>query len=200
MRIGTRVTIHRSIREVFDFVSAPENLPLWTAGVAAATRTRPGPIGVGATFETTHAPGGRPRTNCWEIIEHEPPRAFAYRHLDWGAFIQCRYTLEGVDGCTGLGLEVDGGAGLSGAPAPLPRRSARRLEADLGRLRDVLERGFREEGRGLTVPLMLLAGSVLLAAAFTPLALAAIALDPTHARAIPSRREAPSLPASGPQR
>ncbi len=147
MRIGTRVTIHRSIREVFDFVSAPENLPLWTAGVSAATRTRPRSIGVGATFETTHAPGGRPRTNCWEIIEHEPPRAVAYRRLDGRAFAQCRYTLERVDGRTGLGLEVYSGAGLSPAPSPpLERAAQRRLEANLHRLRDLLESGYGEEG------------------------------------------------------
>ena len=144
MRIASRVEIQRSIQEVFAFVAAPEHLPLWAAGVAGAARTAPGPLGLGATFALRQA--GQARPACWEIIEHEPPRALAYRRLEGRAFAQCRYTLERVDGRTGLGLEVYSGAGLSPAPSPrLERAAHRRLAANLHRLRDLLESGYEED-------------------------------------------------------
>ena len=61
MRLECRVEVLRSIPEVFAFISSPENLPLWISGVSGAKRTYSGPMGLGATFETTHAPGGRTR-------------------------------------------------------------------------------------------------------------------------------------------
>ena len=143
MHIEMRVTIDRPVREVFELISCPENLPLWASGVAMAERTRPGPVGVGATFEVLRQ--GRAHKDCWEVIEHEPPRAFAYRTLGWGAFLQCRYTVHNIDGCTGLGLEVYAGAGTSPEPSHLLEQWAQRqMETDLGRLREVLEGGIGE--------------------------------------------------------
>ena len=145
MRFQGRVTIDRSVREVFAFVSRPEHLHLWASGVSGAERTRPGPMGVGATFEVLGE--GKAHKECWEVIEHEPPRAFAYRRLDWGAFLQFRYALRGVDGCTDLGLEVYSGMGTSPDPSSvLEQEAERQLEADLGRLRAVLESGVDKDG------------------------------------------------------
>ena len=145
MHIETRVTIDRPVREVFGLISCPENLPLWASGVSGAERTRPGPVGVGATFEVLRAGGAH--KDCWEVIEHEPPRAFAYRRLDGMSFTQCRYTLQNIDGCTGLGLEVYAGAGTSPEPSHLLEQWAQRqLGTDLGMLREVLEGGIGEEG------------------------------------------------------
>ncbi len=145
MRLQSQVRIHRPIREVFEFVSSPEHLPLWATGVSGAQRTYPGPMGVGAAFELRQ--NGTTHKECWEVIEHEPPRTFAYRRLDGMSFTQCRYTLRNVDGCTALGLEVYAGAGAYGEPSPLLERSAwRRLDPDLGRLRDLLENEIGEPG------------------------------------------------------
>ena len=103
-------------------------------------------MGPGATFELLQDTGAH--NECWEVIEHEPPRTFAYRRLDWGSFIQCRYTLQRLDGCTGLGLEVHAGVGTSSEPSPLLGQSAQRqLDIDLGRLRELLESGFGKEVR-----------------------------------------------------
>ena len=144
MRLESRVRIHRPIGEVFEFVSSPEHLPLWASGVAGAERSHPGPIGLGATFELLQ--DGRTDKDCWEVIEHEPPRTFAYRRLDWSAFSQARYTLHCLDGWTGLGLEVYRCVGTSREPPPLLKQSAQRqLESDLGRLHDLLESGVSEE-------------------------------------------------------
>ncbi len=145
MRLHSRVAIRRPIREVFELISAPEHLPLWASGVAGAQRTCPGPVGVGATFELLGE--GTTHKECWEVIKHEPPRTFAYRRLDASSFTQCRYTLHNVDGCTALGLEVYAGAAVFPETSHPQQQSAQRqLEADLGRLREVLESGVGEEG------------------------------------------------------
>jgi hypothetical protein len=100
---------------------------------------------VGATFEVLRADGAH--KDCWEVIEHEPPRAFACRRLDTSAFLQCRYTLHNIDGRTGLCFEVYAGSGTSPEPPHRFEQSAQRqLVADLSRLRGVLESRFREEG------------------------------------------------------
>ena len=150
MHIVMRVRIHRPIREVFEFVSAPEHLPLWVSGVSRAERTYPGPMGLGATFEVMH--DGKAHKECWEVIEYEPPRVVAYRRLDGRSFPQTRYTLERIDGTTSLELEVQGGLGMSLERSPLlQQESERQLEADLGRLREVLE-GNSDQDRVGTEP------------------------------------------------
>ncbi len=145
MRLQSRVKIRRPIQEVFGVVSSPEHLPLWTSGVVGAKRTHPGQMGLGSTFELLHE--GKAHKECWEVIEHEPPRAFAYRRLDWCSFSQVRYTLRNVDGCTALTLEVYSGVGTSPEPSHLLRQEAeRQLNADLGRLREMVESRLVEEG------------------------------------------------------
>ncbi len=145
MKQGSQVTIRRPIGEVFGFVSGPENLRRWRGGVAGATQACRGPMGLGAMVEVLR--DGTTDAECWEVIEYEPPRALAVRLLDGSDFLQCRYTLQNVEGCTRLTLEVYSGAGISPEPSPLLQQAAeRRLEADLARLREVLENRVGEAG------------------------------------------------------
>ncbi len=144
MRLESRVMIHRPIQEVFEFVSEPEQLPLWASGVSRAERTYRGPMGLGATFELLHE--GHAHQSCWEVIEHEPPRAVGWRRLDGRFFTQARYTLRSIGRDTGLSLEVYGGVGTSTQPRSLLEREMQQLlAANLSRLRDVLEIGISEE-------------------------------------------------------
>ena len=144
MRLESRVMIRRPIQEVFEFVSEPKHLSLWASGVSRAEHTYPGLMGLGATFEVMH--DGTAHKDCWEVIEHEPPRAVGWRRLDEGSFAQARYTLRSIGGDTALNLEVYDGVGTSTKPRSLLERELQQLlAANLSRLRDVLEIGISEE-------------------------------------------------------
>ncbi len=119
---------------------------MWMPGIESVGQPSGGTMGLGATLEAMHAPGRRAHKDCWEVIEHEPPRAVGWRRLDGRSFTQARYTLRSIGGDTALNLEVYGGVGTSTKPRSLLEREMQQLlAANLSRLRDVLEIGISEE-------------------------------------------------------
>ena len=142
MRLSHAVLIRRPIQEVFEFVSEPGNLRLWTGGVSRVDRISAGPVEVGTRFATLDGvTGWRPRTH-WEVVAWEPPGCVAYRALEGSDRTEVWYRLERCEGGTRLLVQADVEAeGLFAPPAPLLEGVARRqLETDLACLRALLER------------------------------------------------------------
>jgi polyketide cyclase/dehydrase/lipid transport protein len=69
--VATAVLIRRDPSDVFAFFADLRNEPEWNLGhVRNVTKTSPGPIGLGTTFEGDH-PGFGPAT--WQLCEYDEP-------------------------------------------------------------------------------------------------------------------------------
>ena len=121
----TDVRINRPIEEVFAYVSDPLNLPRWNSAVQAVHKTSGGDKGgvVSAYSMERTLPTGR-AVNELEVVEREPPRAFAIRTTAGPTPFLYRYRFSAEKGDTVLRLEAE--VELPGAAALVPA-IARRL-------------------------------------------------------------------------
>ena len=109
MRVHASVLVQRPIEVVFEYLSTPEQLPEWLAGVAAVHGPLPDQQEVGSILVLDRRrPLGHTRST-WEVTAYEPPRSLALRGLDDAAARpEVRWTLEGVPpGATRVGVEAD---------------------------------------------------------------------------------------------
>src|SRR5215213_6675192 len=79
MRVERRGTINRPVDRVFEYVSTPENDPTWVSVSLRHEKISPGPMRVGSITEEDVRLLGRRMRYAWEVIQHEPPTAFASR-------------------------------------------------------------------------------------------------------------------------
>ena len=74
------VVIARPAAQIFEFILAGENNPLWRPSVADIARVPGKPRGVGAAFQQgMKGPGGRRIDADYEIVESEPPRKLKFQ-------------------------------------------------------------------------------------------------------------------------
>jgi len=77
IKIERTITIHRSVEEVFTYLSDIGHGPAYISDQREAHKTSAGPMGIGATFTTTGKFLRRSATN--EVTEYEPNRRFAWK-------------------------------------------------------------------------------------------------------------------------
>jgi uncharacterized protein YndB with AHSA1/START domain len=144
MRVHASVLIQRPIAVVFAYLSTPDQLPGWVAGLVRADGPPRDELEVGATLimQRVAAPGHARST--WEVIAYEPPRSLALRGLDGSAGVELHWTLEGVpSGSTRVWVEADLDAVSFFQPAStdLAEIGVRQVQNDLEALRRRLEGG-----------------------------------------------------------
>lgn len=133
--------IERSVEDVFEFVTTPENDAQWKPRVVEADPAD-GEMGVGTTWrQVVKAPLGGTET-VDECIEYEPPSRFGYRSASGSIPVEAGYTFA-PDG-DGTRLTYAGTIemrGLLWVVQPLLARTIRKdVEVSLAGLNSLLER------------------------------------------------------------
>jgi hypothetical protein len=135
------VTIQRPAGEVFAFLAAFENIPMWNYAIDETTRVSAGPVGVGTRYRQTRSIPSR-SVEDFEVTVFEPATRLAIRGQIGPFQAAISYQLEGAAGATRLVNNVE----LSPPPA-MPRLLAplttRRIKAavaqNLAKLKLLLE-------------------------------------------------------------
>ncbi len=73
------IEISTSMVEVFSYVAVPARMPLWMSSVVSATCASVDAVRVGTIFHQRWQLLGRLLETTCEVLEYEPPRAFAYQ-------------------------------------------------------------------------------------------------------------------------
>jgi uncharacterized protein YndB with AHSA1/START domain len=139
----TDTRIECPIEEVFAYVSDPLNLPHWNSAVRAVRKTSVGENGVASTYSMERElPTGR-AVNELEIVDREPPRAFAIRTTSGPTPFHYRYRFSEENGETVV--QLDAGIELQGVAAFVPqlaRRAVKKgVDDNLATLKAILETG-----------------------------------------------------------
>jgi len=71
-KVSKTVSIPRPPSEVFAYLANFENTAEWDPGVAEATKTTQGPVGLGSTFDLVALFRGRPIPVRYEVTVFEP--------------------------------------------------------------------------------------------------------------------------------
>ena len=143
MHVEESIEIGRPRKEVFDYVSEPDNFPEWTGTAIEVRKGTPGPVREGDSFTVAIKFLGRRFETPYERISYEPDRLFKERAA--GGPIpdqEWTYTLEEVsEGATRLTRAVQGEPGgfFKFADPLIERALKRQIRADLETLKDLLE-------------------------------------------------------------
>ncbi len=143
----TGLVIHRSVEDVFTFVSNYQNSPRWVSGTLEHTKVSEGPIGVGTVIRTTGRALGL-RVEATRIVTaYEPHRKYAFKSEYRQVPIATTFFFEPVQAGTRLTVVVEGEpSGLFAVATPLVLGTLRQqFEGDLRRLKALLEDQERGE-------------------------------------------------------
>jgi uncharacterized membrane protein len=143
--IRETIQIARRPEDVFAYIDDLARHSEWQESLVSAKVVTDGPTKVGSRATEVRRMGSREQTSTYEVTEHDPPRAFAFRGIDGPVQPVGRGTVEPVgDGSSSrVTIELDfTGRGIGKLLVPLARSQARKqVPKDQQQLKERLESG-----------------------------------------------------------
>ncbi|MDJ0355281.1 SRPBCC family protein [Paenarthrobacter sp. PH39-S1] len=141
--IEESVFIARPQQEVFDYIAATKNIPVWDSSVAQATQIGSDPMGMGVRSSGTSKIMGRSFEWTTEVTEFEAPRRVVNRSVEGKLSFTVTNSFEAVEGGTRFTYRIDAASGLGGvfgrlADPFVQRAQARTVRANLESLAELL--------------------------------------------------------------
>ena len=137
----TSLVIHRSVEDVFIFVSNYQNSRRWVSGALEHTKVSAGPIGVGTVIRTTGRTLGLRLDATRIVTAYEPYSKYAFKSAYQQIPITTTFLFEPIQDGTRLTVLVEGEpSGIFKAATPFVFGTIRQqFESDLRRLKTLLE-------------------------------------------------------------
>jgi hypothetical protein len=129
----------RPIKQVFDFVSAPENDSNWQYGTLLAARLPDGDSN--SFFRSIGHLLGRRNQGTFEVTEYEPHRKYSFKSLSGPLHLQTSYIFEESKGSTKISITTDahGSNFFEMNERLLEKTMKKQLKENLALLKDLLE-------------------------------------------------------------
>jgi hypothetical protein len=141
INISSCISIHRPLKEVFDFVSSADNNLRWQQGTLASGQVSAGASGVGTLFRTLGHLVGRRVVSTFEITEHAPNQLYGFKSLTGPLHSHTRFDLRSVGNRTTVEVSTAArpGRALQIREGALQSYMGARLREDLRQLKSVME-------------------------------------------------------------
>lgn len=141
IHLNVSTLIYRPVKQVFDFVSAPENDFQWQYGTLAAARLPDGTSRLGSFFRSIGHLLGQRMQGIFEVTEYEPNRKYAFRSISGPLHLQTCYTFEVASGSTKISIKTQAHAAnfLEMNERLVERKMKKQLRENLVLLKDLLE-------------------------------------------------------------
>jgi hypothetical protein len=133
--------IYRPIKQVFDFMSTPENDFQWQYGTLVTTKLSEGMSKMGTLFRSIgHLMGHRILTT-FEVTEYEPGRRYRFKSLSGPLHSQTTYTFAVAHGNTKINISTRANVVdfFQIGERILEKRMKKQLKENLAMLKDFLE-------------------------------------------------------------
>ena len=135
--------IDRPVKDVFAFITNPNNMSKWNAAVVSMEQMTPGAVGVGTKFKNIGEMLGRRIEGEMQVITFEPDSKYGFQ-MNAGP-MQMNVTLTFKTVGTGTKLNLNGQGNPAGffklAEGVMAGRVKSMMEDNLARLKSVLEKG-----------------------------------------------------------
>ena len=141
INLNMSMMIYQPVRQVFDFVSTPENDFQWQAGTLATARLSEGVSNRGTFFRSIGHLMGQRNLSTFEVTEYEQNKKYGFKSLSGPLHSQTSYTFEVTNGGTKINIstqvnainffQVDQGV--------LGKKMKEQLKENLAVLKDLLE-------------------------------------------------------------
>ena len=141
IKINMSTLIDRPVREVFDFMSTPENDFQWQYGTLASARISEGVSKRGTSFRSIGHLLGRRVQSTFEVTEYEPDRKYGFKSLSGPMQSHTSYTFEMDKGSTRIDvtLQVTMINFFQVSQGVLEKNMKKQLKEDLAMLKELLE-------------------------------------------------------------
>lgn len=100
INLNVSTTIDCPVKQVFDFVSVPENASQWQNGTLAAARLPDGVSKLGSFFRSIGHLQGQRLQGVFEVIEYEPNSKYTFQSLSGPLYLRTSYTFDVIGGST----------------------------------------------------------------------------------------------------
>jgi hypothetical protein len=141
ININISTVIYRPVRQVFDFMSVPENDFQWQYGTLASAGLSEGVSDIGTFFRSIGHLMGRRVQSTFEVTEYELNRKYGFKSLSGPLHSQTSYTFEVANGSTKINVSTQAmvvnffqmNEGI------LEKKIKKQLKENLAMLKDILE-------------------------------------------------------------
>ena len=137
------VLIDRPMRDVFAFVSNPNNMSKWNSAVVSLDQVSPGAVGVGSKFKTVGEMMGRRIEGEMQITAYEPDTKCGFQVNAGPMQVNLTLSFKTVGTGTKVSLNAQGNPGgiFKLAEGVMTGQIKSMMEGNLARLKDALEKG-----------------------------------------------------------
>lgn len=135
------ITIERSLREVFDYVSDPANDVEWRTDIEVSEWTSEGPYGVGSTSRSVSKFLGRKMETVAEVTAWDPPKHFAFKSVGGPFPFEFSVTLEAQGDSTKASMhgQADVGGFFKLAEGLVAKQTQKQFDKEFEALKVLLE-------------------------------------------------------------
>ena len=135
--------IDKPVKDVFAFITNPNNMSKWNAAVVSMEQITPGAVGVGTKFKNVGEMLGRRIEGEMQVVAFEPDSKYGFQMNAGPMQINVTLTFKTVG--TGTKLNLNGQGNPAGffklAEGVMAGRVKSMMEDNLARLKSVLEKG-----------------------------------------------------------
>lgn len=141
INIHISTLIYRPVKQVFDFVSTPENDFQWQYGTLETARLSGGISNIGSFFRTIGHMMGRRVLSTFEVTDYEPNQKYGFRSLSGPLNSQITYTFELVNSSTKVSISTQTSIVdfFQMDEIILEKKMKKQLKENLSLLKDILE-------------------------------------------------------------
>jgi len=141
ININMSTLVYRPVRQVFEFISAPENDFRWQSGTLASARISEGVSKIGSFFRSIGHLMGRRVLSTFEVTEYELNKKYGFKSLSGPLQSQTSYAFEIANGSTRITISMQANVVnfFQMDERLLEKRMKKQLKENLGMLKDFLE-------------------------------------------------------------
>ena len=110
INLNMSTIIRMPVKQVFDFVSTPENDFQWQSGTLATARLPKDNGAIRTFFRSIGHLMGRRNLSTFEITEFEPNKKYSFISLSGPVHSRTSYTFENVSGRTRINVAIEASA------------------------------------------------------------------------------------------
>ncbi len=133
--------IYRPIKQVFDFMSTPENDFQWQYGTLTSARLSEGVSDIGTSFQSVGHLMGRRNLSTFEVTDYEPNKKYGFKSTSGPLLSQTSYTFEIASGSTKINISTQANVVnfFQMDEGILEKKMKKQLKENLAMLKDILE-------------------------------------------------------------
>jgi carbon monoxide dehydrogenase subunit G len=134
--------IDKPVKDVFAFITNPNNMSKWNTAVVSLEQITPGAVGVGTKFKSVGEMMGRRIEGEMQVVAFEPDSKYGFQMHAGPVQVNVTLTFKTVGTGTKLSLNAQGNPGglFKLAEPVMQGRVKSMMEENLARLKSVLEK------------------------------------------------------------